>query len=143
MNKAAIATIAASIAIGGLSYRNGIPLVEYQTRCTKLQAMHELLITAVDPSMSFTDGEARRTPEQAKLNAQHGKGISNSLHLIGLARDKFLVINGKLTFDSSKYLQAGVLWEELGKNFGVPTRWGGRFSTVDAVHFSCEYQGVK
>jgi hypothetical protein len=89
------------------------------------------------------DGESRRTAEQAAANAHKGIGIANSLHIIGLARDKFVVIDGKVTFDPNDYLQAGVLWEELGKGFNIPTAWGGRWQSVDAVHFSCAYKGVK
>lgn len=144
INQNIIRAIAASVvAIGGLGLHTGMSLVEYQTQCNKLQAFHDLLISEVDPHMSFADGEARRTKEQAALNAHRGIGISNSLHILGLARDKFLVIDGKVSLDAKDYLAAGVLWEQLGKNFGIPTAWGGRFGSVDAVHFSCSWKGVK
>lgn len=136
--------VAAVIGVGGIvGMHQGITLVEYQTQCTKLQALHEVLIGAVDPRLAFTDGEARRSAEQAAINAHKGTGIANSLHVIGLARDKFIVIDGKVSFDPKDYLQAGVLWEKLGEGFKVPTAWGGRFKSVDAVHFSCAWKGVK
>ena len=139
-NPKLIALVAAGLT--GIGYNANMKLVEYQTTCTKLQAAHELLIGQVDPRMAFTDGEARRTAAQAQANAHAGIGIANSLHIIGLARDKFLTIDGKVTFEPKHYLQAGVLWEELGKNFGVPTVWGGRWKSVDAVHFSCARGGI-
>lgn len=139
-----IAAVAALSLYGvKLGFYDGIPLVEYQAQCNKLHAMHDLLIGAVDPRYGFADGEARRTAEQAALNAHKGVGIANSLHINGLARDKFLTINHKVTWNAADYLQAGVLWEELGKNFKVPTAWGGRFKSVDAVHFSCAWKGIK
>ena len=145
--KAARALILAVVAVAGygvkLGFYDGISIVKYQAQCNKLHAMHDLLIGAVDPRYGFADGEARRTAEQAALNAHKGTGIANSLHINGLARDKFLTINYKVTFNAADYLQAGVLWEELGKNFKVPTAWGGRFKSVDAVHFSCAWKGVK
>ncbi len=139
-NPKLIALVASGLT--GIGFYANISLVEYQTQCTKLQAAHELLIGQVDPRMAFTDGEARRTAAQAQANAHAGIGIANSLHIIGLARDKFLTIDGKVTFDPKHYLKAGVLWEELGKNLGVNTVWGGRWKSVDAVHFSCGWKGI-
>lgn len=134
---------ALAVSLVGFGLYKGMPLVEYQAQCNTLQALHEVLIRQVDSKYAFTDGEARRTPEQAALNAHRGSGIANSLHISGLARDKFIVVNGKVSFDAKDYLQAGVLWEELGKGFNIPTAWGGRFQSVDAVHFSCAWKGVK
>lgn len=145
--KAASALVLAVAAVAGygvkLGFYDGIGIVEYQAQCNKLHAMHDLLIGAVDPRFGFADGEARRTAEQAALNAHKGVGIANSLHVNGLARDKFLTINNKVTWNAADYLQAGVLWEQLGKGYNVPTAWGGRFKSVDAVHFSCAWKGVK
>ena len=142
-NKLQIAAVAATLAISGLFYKEGMPLVEYQATCSKLQAAHTLLIGSVDSRMAFIDAESYRTPEQAAFNKKHGSGIANSLHTLRLAHDKILTINGKVTWKSEDYLQAGVLWEELGKQYNVPTAWGGRFKSVDAVHFSCPYKGIK
>ena len=142
--KAFIAAVAALATYGvTLGFRDDISIVEYQAQCNKLHAMHDLLIGAVNPRYGFADGEARRTAEQAAINAHKGVGIANSLHVNGLARDKFLTINNKVTWNAADYIAAGVLWEELGKNFKVPTAWGGRFKSVDAVHFSCAWKGVK
>lgn len=134
-----------AIAVGfvGFGLHAGISLVEYQEQCNALQGLHEALIRQVDPRMGFTDGEARRTQAQATANAHAGIGIANSLHIIGLARDKFLTIDHKVTFDPKKYLAAGVLWEQLGRGFGIPTVWGGRWKSADAVHFSCKWKGVE
>jgi D-alanyl-D-alanine carboxypeptidase len=144
LNQSITKLVAASVvAIGGLASYVGIGLSEHQAKCAHLQSIHNLLLPLADPRMRFTDGEARRTPEQAALNAHKGIGISQSLHIIGLARDKNLFIDGKYTSNPKDYLVAGVLWEELGKNFGMPTAWGGRWKSVDAVHFSCPRGGIQ
>jgi D-alanyl-D-alanine carboxypeptidase len=141
MNQALTKLITTAVLAGGgsLAYVATTSLPEAQRNCNKLQAIHDLLLTAENPSMEFTDGEARRTPEQAKLNAAKGIGISQSLHIIGLARDKHLWVNGKYSANPKDYLIAGLLWEKLGKQYGIPTAWGGRWKSVDAVHFSCKW----
>lgn len=81
----------------------------------------------------LTFGEALRTQEQANRNAATGKGISNSLHLIRLAVDFNLFINGEYKTDTPSYQPLGEYWESIGGS------WGGRFN--DGNHFSLEHQG--
>lgn len=90
---------------------------------------------AMGYELSF--GEALRTPEQAKLNARSGAGISNSLHLQKLAIDFNLFKDGKFLPDSQDHRELGIYWESLGGS------WGGRFSKPDGNHYSLEHNGVR
>ncbi|EHN4995819.1 MULTISPECIES: M15 family metallopeptidase [Enterobacteriaceae] len=86
----------------------------------------------------LTFGEAYRTPEQAKLNAQKGSGIANSLHCQRLAVDFNLFINGEYQTRTEAYRELGEYWESLGG------AWGGRFKNrPDGNHFSLEHNGVR
>lgn len=97
----------------------------------------QLILWANEHGYRLTFGEAYRTPEQAKLNAKSGKGISNSLHTQRLAVDFNLFINGQYKTDTPSYLPLGEYWESIGGT------WGGRFSKPDGNHFSLEHNGVK
>ncbi|CAI1862491.1 MULTISPECIES: M15 family metallopeptidase [Serratia] len=110
-------------------------LSEKQQLFTKLIA--QLILWADEKGYRLTFGEAYRTPEQAKLNAQSGKGIANSLHTQRLAVDFNLFINGQYQTDSAAYLELGKFWESIGGS------WGGRFSRPDGNHFSLEHNGVR
>lgn len=93
----------------------------------------------------LTFGEAWRTPEQAKLNAAKGKGISNSLHIDRLAIDLNLFKDGEYLATSEAHRPLGEWWEALDKD----CRWGGRFKNSKGVpkpdgnHYSIEYGGRK
>ncbi|CAI2469852.1 Uncharacterised protein [Serratia ficaria] len=110
-------------------------LSEKQQLFTKLIA--QLILWADEKGYRLTFGEAYRTPEQAKLNAQSGKGIANSLHTQRLAVDLNLFINGQYQTDSAAYLALGEEWEKLGGS------WGGRFSRPDGNHFSLAHNGIR
>ncbi|NHB96677.1 MULTISPECIES: M15 family metallopeptidase [Photorhabdus] len=97
----------------------------------------QLILWADERGYRLTLGEAYRTPEQAKLNAQTGKGIANSLHIQRLAIDLNLFIRGEYQTNSHAYLPLGEYWESLGGT------WGGRFSRPDGNHFSLAHNGVK
>lgn len=83
-----------------------------------------------------TFGEALRTPEQAKIYAEQGKGIVESLHIKKLALDvNLLDKDGKYLTQAKSYEEFGEFWEGLHKN----NRWGGRFSRlVDCTHFEMQ-----
>lgn len=90
--------------------------------------------------------EVLRTPQQANLNAAKGVGISNSLHLDGLAADLYLSAGGKsLPETREAYAVMGELW----KSMGVDHRWGGDFRDrrgrpkPDIYHVSIEHGGRK
>lgn len=92
------------------------------------------------PEYSVTGGELQRTQAQALSNAASGSGISNSLHLIRLAVDLNLFINGVYQTDSRAYLPLGVKWKSLHPL----CRWGGDFvKRADGNHFSIEHNGVR
>lgn len=81
--------------------------------------------------------EVLRRKTVAEENAATGKGIANSLHLIGLAADLSLFIGGVYQTDSTAYKQLGLYWERMGPDHA----WGGRFSKPDGNHFSVEHEG--
>lgn len=120
------------------------PLVAYQAQCAKALAFHTLYLPiATRGKQEFVNGEAHRPPELAALYARQGRGIATSLHIKKLAFDKFIVQNGAITFDVADYAIAGAIWKKIGPEFGVDAVWGGDFKSVDAVHYSCAWQGVK
>lgn len=83
-----------------------------------------------------TFGEAFRTEAQAKIYADSGKGIADSLHCKRLAVDLNLISHeGIYLPDSNDYKQFGVYWESLNDC----NRWGGRFkSRVDGNHYEMQ-----
>jgi hypothetical protein len=71
-------------------------------------------------------GETYRTPTQAKIYADEGKGILNSLHCKRLAIDINLFSkNGKYFPLTEDYKPFGDYWESLHPS----NRWGGTFKT--------------
>lgn len=80
-------------------------------------------------------GEAFRTPEQALIYANTGKGIVNSLHCKKLAIDLNLFDkDGHYIATEDPYEPFGEYWETL-HHFN---RWGGRFTRGDANHFEMQ-----
>lgn len=78
-------------------------------------------------------GEAYRTEEQAKLYADSGQGIQNSLHCKRLALDFNLFSDGMYLSDSKAYEKFGAYWKELHPD----NNWGGDFvHRVDGNHIS-------
>lgn len=111
-------------------------LSEKQQLFTVLVA--QLINFADDHGMRLTFGEAYRTPEQARINAAKGSGISNSLHTQRLAVDFNLFINGEYKTRTEDYVALGEYWESLGGS------WGGRFKrNPDGNHFSLAHNGVR
>lgn len=85
-----------------------------------------------DSGYKCTFGEAYRTPEQAALYAQQGKGIKNSLHIQRLAIDLNLYSpEGVYLTKTEDYAQFGQYWESLDSK----NRWGGKFTRADGNHF--------
>jgi len=110
-------------------------LGQKQRRFVRLVGL--LIEYAYDNGMELTFGEAWRTPEQAKLNAQAGKGIVNSLHIERLAVDLNLFLDGVYQTDSAAYTKLGEYWESLAPDCA----WGGRFTRPDGNHFSVRHGG--
>ena len=94
-----------------------------------------LILYAYERGYELTFAEAYRTPEQARLNAANGKGISNSLHLDRLAVDFNLFKDGDFRTATEDHRPLGEFWESIGGT------WGGRFN--DGNHYSLAYGGRK
>jgi len=90
-------------------------------------------------------GEAERGKAQAAANAASGAGISNSLHILRLAIDLHLYINGVYQTDSEAHKPLGTFWKSLSPDH----RWGGDFKDAqgrpkpDGNHYSIEHEGRK
>jgi hypothetical protein len=138
---AIVAAVAALLSPAGRIYLTDTDptLASYQAKCHTLHVLH--FAALANAGLHFTAGEAHRSEWQAMEYAKKGIGIANSLHTKRLAWDMFAYTPAGVSFKREDYVVAGESWEALGKQYGVPTSWGGRFN--DAVHFSCAYQGVK
>ena len=112
-------------------------LGEKQRLFTRL--VGKLIEYAYASGYELTFGDAYRSPEQARANAQLGKGIVNSLHCERLAIDLNLFKDGVYLPDSAAYKPLGEYWETLGPE----CCWGGRFSKPDGNHFSIAHGGRK
>jgi D-alanyl-D-alanine carboxypeptidase len=108
-------------------------LREKQSRFALMAA--RLILKAEEMGYTVTLGEAWRTPPQARLNAEQGTGIRNSLHLIRLAIDLNLFRGNVYLANSEDHRRLGEWWESIGGT------WGGRFG--DGNHYSLEHEGRK
>lgn len=80
----------------------------------------------------YTFGETYRTPEQAQIYAQQGRGIKDSLHTKRLAIDINLFSeNGEYLDDAKDHEEFGLYWESLS----IMNRWGGKFKIRDGNHY--------
>lgn len=105
-----------------------------------LPLVAKLIDFAYAQGYELTAGELYRTAEQAKINAQSGAGISNSLHTQRLAVDLQLFKDGLYLTDSEAYRPLGEFWKTLDPD----AAWGGDFTTrKDGNHFSLAWNGVK
>lgn len=102
----------------------------------------DLIIHAFQNGFQVTLGECYRPPETAKLYAEKGIGISNSLHRRRLAIDLNLFKDGKWLTDYDSYKVLGDYWKSLS-GLGYQCVWGGDFKSRDLVHFSIEHLGIK
>lgn len=115
-------------------------LSQKQRKFTLLVA--RLILWAYSKGYELTLSEAYRTPEQAKLNAKSGKGISNSLHTQRLAIDLNLFIKGVYQAGALAYKPLGDYWKSLDPE----CCWGGDFkgkTAGDGGHFSITHNGIK
>lgn len=115
-----------------------LTLGQKQRLFTRLVA--KLIERAYEMGYELTLGEAWRTPEQAKLNAQGGSGISTSLHISRLAIDLNLFKDGKFLTTSDEHRPLGEYWKSLHEL----CRWGGDFRPrPDGNHYSITHGGFK
>lgn len=77
-------------------------------------------------------GEAYRPPETARLYAQQGRGIKDSLHCDKLAIDLNLFDgHGEYLPDTEAHKPFGGYWETLHSD----NKWGGMFKRSDGNHY--------
>jgi hypothetical protein len=96
-----------------------------------LKDIATLILFAEDQGYKLTGGELERTKEQAKINADKGIGIDDSLHSKRLALDLNLFIDGVYRRDSEAHRPLGEFWESLSPH----NNWGGDFSKPDGNHY--------
>lgn len=100
----------------------------------------KLIDYAYKAGYELTFGDAYRDPRLARLNAQQGIGIKNSLHGMRLAVDFNLFKDGVYLPKSEDYRLLGEYWESLDPL----CCWGGRFKPMaDGNHFSLTEGGIK
>jgi hypothetical protein len=106
-----------------------------------LFAQHAALLIQKADELGYqaTLGEAWRSPEQAEWNAEHGKGIVDSLHTERLAIDLNLFKDGAYITDGTGHSELGGWWKTLGPNH----RWGGDFAKKDFNHYSLSPDGTR
>lgn len=102
------------------------------------RVMAEFQCWCFENGHEIIEAESFRPPWVAEEYARRGAGIKNSTHTKKLARDLFVVINGRVTWDIEAYAVLGAEW----KRRHPLARWGGDFRNRDAVHFSFEHNGV-
>lgn len=134
-------------------------LGEKQRKFVRMVA--DLIIYAYDHGYEMSFGEAKRSDEQAEINAMGtngrkslclmiermfpllamkiannvGSGIRGSLHEVSLAVDLNLFKDGRYLASTEDHRTLGEYWESIGGT------WGGRFN--DGNHYSLEHNGVK
>ena len=96
----------------------------------------KLIIFIQKSGFGCTFGEAWRSADQAKLYAEQGKGIINSLHCKRMAVDLNLFADdGDYLTDKASYQPFGTYWKSLYH----ANRWGGDFvHLVDSNHFEMQ-----
>jgi hypothetical protein len=99
----------------------------------------KLIQKAKELGYEVTLGEAWRTPQQAQWDADHGTGISCSLHIQRLAIDLNVFVEGIYQADDSTgcYSALGSYWKSLGSDH----YWGGDFTRKDLDHYSISPDG--
>jgi hypothetical protein len=93
-----------------------------------------------DHGYEFRGGDAFRDPRlHGRIGIKKGYGHKNSCHKYKLAEDLYIRKRDEsdLLETFEEHLPIGEYWESIGGS------WGGRFSSIDCVHFSLEYQGMK
>lgn len=112
-----------------------------EQRCLFTIYLARLITKAREMGYQVAIGETVRSIEQARANAASGKGISNSLHLSGLAVDLNLYDStGKYLDKTEDHAPLGAWWKTLDP----ACRWGGDFKTrPDGNHYSLSPDGVR
>ena len=111
-----------------------------EKRCLFTHLMADL-ITWVDahPGWELAFGEGYVAQTDAANGDYDGPHKQGGAHYTGLGHDMILYVNGDWITDSGHpvWTVIGVRWE--GRH--ELCRWGGRFVSPDANHFSLEHEG--
>lgn len=116
-----------------------------EQRCLFTLLTAKLILWAFEQGYELSYEEVKRSQAQANANATSGVGISNSLHLLGLAVDFNLYVGGEWQTTSEAHSKVGAYWKSLHPL----ARWGGDFRDArgkprpDGNHYSLEWGGVK
>lgn len=101
------------------------------------ECVGRLIAWAYEQGYELTFAEAYRTPEQAALNAKAGTGIPSSVHILRLAVDLNLFVDGTYQTATDAHKPLGEYWKSLDPD----ARWGGDFSKPDGNHYSFTHEG--
>ena len=116
-----------------------VPIIEtLGQKQRRFAMMTGMLITwAYANNYELTEGEGKRTAEQAAWDAARGSGIQHSLHIIQLAHDWNVFRDGDWLSDAKDYPDLVAYWKSLSKDACQGGDWG------DSDHFSIQFQGRK
>lgn len=110
-----------------------------EQRCLFTRLFAALITWCYEQGYTVAADQIKRTQREANANAESGAGISNSLHLEGLAGDLIRYDNGVPMKDSAAYKAIGEKW----KSMHPLNCWGGDFHKPDGGHFSSTRGGVR
>lgn len=109
-----------------------------QRRLLFTRLLPRLIDRAIALSYGCTINEVLRDPKVAQWNAAQGMGISNSLHLVGLAVDLNLFMpDGTYIKNEVGHTALGAYWKALDPRCA----WGGDFTKRDWNHYAITYEG--
>ena len=109
-----------------------------EARCLFTELLAKLIARAPLMGIELALGEVSRDARVAQMNANEGKGISNSLHLVGLAADINLYKDGLYLGTTEAHRTLATYWKTLHPL----CRWGGDFKErPDGNHYSFSWEG--
>jgi hypothetical protein len=94
------------------------------------------------PGYACTVGEFHRPQFVAEIYQKQGKGSLHSNHIIRLAADLMIFLNGAYLTKSEDYKFAGNYWKSMSTD-DAECCWGGDFDNADGNHYSILHEGRK
>lgn len=116
-----------------------------QKRCRFTRDIARLIDHATLLGYEVALDQVKRPQAIAKIYAEQGIGLANSLHIDGLAADINLYKDGEYLTHTEEHQPLGEWWESLGPDYC----WGGRFKDSrgrpkpDGNHYSITHGGRK
>lgn len=107
-----------------------------EARCAFTRHLATLVLRAGDLGYEVAFDEVTERLTEKDPTSDHMPG---SLHHHGLAGDLLVYKDGKYLTSTDEYTALGELWEQMGRESGLPLTWGGRFR--DGNHFSLKWNG--